>query len=102
MTYRPADFTLPGALWAQIASQGCAALPELIRVVINEALRMERQQYLGVAAYQHSPERRDQAHGFKAHTKQTRLGAIVLAVPQVRAGGFYPQALEKGCAVNGR
>src|SRR5687767_9474358 len=27
---------------------------------------------------------------------QTRVGEITFAIPQVRAGGFYPQALEKG------
>src|SRR5262249_25968913 len=29
-------------------------------------------------------------------TLRTRVGQITFAVPQVREGGFYPQALEKG------
>lgn len=96
MTYQHPDFTLPVELLEQIASEGFDALPELIRIVINEAMRMERQQYLGVAPYQRAPERRGQANGFKPHTKHTRLGPIEFAVPQVREGGFFPQALEKG------
>ena len=71
-------------------------MPELIRIVINEAMRLERQQYLGVAPYQRSPERRGHGNGFKEHTARTRLGEITFAVPQVREGGFFPQALEKG------
>jgi putative transposase len=96
MTYQQSDFTLPAALLEQIAEQGFDALPELIRIVINEAMRLERQQYLGVAPYQRSPERRGHGNGFKDHTERTRLGEITFAVPQVREGGFFPQALEKG------
>jgi putative transposase len=96
MTYQQSDFTLPAALLEQIAEQGFDALPELIRIVINEAMRLERQQYLGVAPYQRSPERRGHGNGFKEHTERTRLGEITFAVPQVREGGFLPHTLEKG------
>jgi len=96
MTYQHPDFTLPAELLEQIAAQGFDALPELIRIVINEAMRMERQNHLGVAPYQRSPERRGHGNGFKDHTERTRLGEITFAIPQVRAGGFFPQVLEKG------
>ena len=96
MTYQPSDFTLPAELLEQIAAQGFEALPELIRIVVNAAMRMERQNYLGVAPYQRSPERRGHSNGFKDHTERTRLGAITFDIPQVREGGFFPQALEKG------
>ena len=42
---------LPVELLERIANQGFEALPELIRVVINEAMWMARQQYLRVAPY---------------------------------------------------
>lgn len=96
MTYQQPDFTLPVELLEQIAEQGFDAVPELIRIVINEAMRLERQQHLGVAPYQRSPERRGHSNGFKNHTERTRLGEITFAVPQVREGGFFPHALEKG------
>ena len=56
----------------------------------------EREKYLGVAPYQRSPERRGHANGFKPKTVQTRVGDIQFDIPQVREGGFYPSALEKG------
>jgi putative transposase len=90
------DFTLPNELLEQIAAQGLDKLPELIRIVINAAMQAERQQYLGAAPYQHSPDRMGHANGFKPKTVKTRLGEIDFAIPQVREGGFYPQALEKG------
>jgi putative transposase len=95
MTYQN-DFTLPSELLEQIASQGFEALPELIQIVINAAMQAERQQYLGAAPYQHSPDRQGHANGYKPKTVKTRIGEITLDVPQVREGGFYPQALEKG------
>jgi putative transposase len=95
MTYR-GDFTLPAEILEQIAEHGFEALPELIRIVVNAAMQAERQQYLNAAPYQRTPEREAHANGFKPKTMQTRIGKITFDVPQVREGGFYPEALEKG------
>ncbi len=95
MTYQ-GDFTLPTELLEQIAANGFNQLPELIRIVVNAAMQAERQQYLGAAPYQRTPERQDQANGYKPKTVKTRLGEITFDVPQVRESGFYPGALEKG------
>lgn len=95
MTYQ-GDFTLPTELLEQIALQGFDFLPELIRIVVNEAMEIQRQQYLGAAPYQRTAERQGHANGFKPKTVKTRLGEITFDVPQVRNGGFYPSALEKG------
>lgn len=95
MTYQ-GDFTLPPELLEQIALQGFEFIPELIRIVVNEAMEIQRQQYLGAAPYQRTAERQGYANGFKPKTVKTRLGEITFDVPQVRDGGFYPSALEKG------
>jgi putative transposase len=95
MTYRK-DFTLPAELMEQVQEQGLEVLPDLIRIVINAAMQAERNEHLQAAPYQHSEERRGYANGFKPKTLRTRVGEITFAVPQVREGGFYPQALEKG------
>jgi len=90
------NFTLPEELAADIADQGFEFMPELLRLVINAAMQMERQKYLGVEPYERGPERRDQANGYKPKTMKTRVGDITFEIPQVRDGDFYPQALEKG------
>ena len=46
--------------------------------------------------YERSAQRVDQANGYKPKTMLTRMGEITFEVPQVRSGGFYPSALERG------
>jgi transposase-like protein len=95
MTYQD-NCTLPKEILEHIAEQGLDYLPDLIRIVVNAAMKAERQRYLGVAPYERSEERRDRANGYKPKTVRTRLGEITFDIPQVRGGEFYPQALEKG------
>jgi len=95
MTYTD-DFTLPTELVEQIAEQGFEYLPEMIRILVNTAMQIERQKHLGAATYERSPNRRGYANGYKPKTVKTRLGEIAFDVPQVRDGSFYPGALEKG------
>ena len=95
MTYRE-NFTLPPEMLEKITSEGFEVLPDLIRVVVNAAMQAEREQYLKAAPYQHSEDRQGHANGYKPKKIHTRVGNITFAIPQVREGGFYPEALEKG------
>ena len=95
MTYRE-DFTLPVELLERVNKQGFDILPELIQVIMNAAMQAERQQHLKAEPYQHTEEREGHANGYKPKTVHTRVGNITFAIPQVREGGFYPEALEKG------
>jgi len=90
------DCTLPSELLEQVAEQGLDYLPELIRIVINTAMQAERQKYLGVSPYVRSNERQGHSNGYKPKKVNTRIAPITFDIPQVREGGFYPQALEKG------
>jgi putative transposase len=95
MTYET-DCTLPDELLEQITQQGLDVLPAIIRTVINTAMQIERQNYLGAGPYERSQERQGHANGYKPKTVTTRVGKITFDVPQVRDGRFYPQSLEKG------
>ena len=95
MTYQ-LDCTLPEDLLDQIAEGGLAAVPDALRILLNAAMLLERQKFIGAGPYERSAERQAHANGFKDKTLQTRLGALTVAVPQVREGGFYPQSLDKG------
>ncbi|MBM3126249.1 MAG: hypothetical protein FJZ87_14460 [Chloroflexi bacterium] len=99
MTYQN-DFTVPAELMEQVQEHGLDVQPELMRIVINAAMQAERAEHLNAGPCQHTPERCGYANGFKSKTMRTRVGEITFAVPQVREGGFYPRALEKGCGVN--
>jgi len=80
----------------EIIEKGLEAVPELMRVMINNAMQVERTKYLQAEEYERTEERKGHANGYKPKTVRTRIGEITFAVPQVREGGFYPSALEKG------
>jgi transposase-like protein len=79
-----------------VAARGLEGLPDALAALINEAMRLERERHLGAGAYERRPTRCGYANGYKAKTVATRMGALALRVPQARAGGFYPHALDKG------
>ena len=95
MSYQT-DCTLPDSLLEQIAEQGLGILPELIRIVINTAMQAKQEQYLGAAAYERTETRRGHANGYKPKTVTTCVWPVTFDVPQMRQGGFYPEALERG------
>ena len=88
--------TLPKEYLEQFINQGLEGLPDLIRTLVNEAMQIEREQFLGAKPYERSQERRGHANGYKPKTVKTRVGEVTFDIPQVREGGFYPRSLEKG------
>ncbi len=81
---------------SDLAEKGLEAVPELLRVLINNVMQVERSKYLQAGEYERTEDRKGHANGYKPKTVRTRMGEITFAVPQVREGGFYPAALEKG------
>ncbi|MDD2558765.1 MAG: transposase [Desulfuromonas sp.] len=59
-----------------LAEDGFDSLGEAIRRIINEAMRLERQNHLGVGHYERSEARCGYANGYKLKTVQTRVGAL--------------------------
>ena len=91
MTHQ-SDYTLP----AELLGLGLDGIPELLRIIINQAMHAERTKYLQASDYERTEERKGHANGYKPKTVRTKVGEITFSVPQVREGGFYPSALEKG------
>jgi putative transposase len=79
-----------------LAKQGLDSLPDLVRVLVNEAMRIERENYLNAKSYERTEARRGYANGYKPKTVKTRVGEVTFDIPQVRESGFYPSSLEKG------
>jgi len=75
---------------------GSNSLAEGLRILINEAMRVERNHVLQAQPYERTEERTGHANGFKPKTLNSRVGPITLSVPQARGTQFYPSALEKG------
>jgi putative transposase len=93
---RPNESTLSNAILELVAAQGLEGLPDVFRLVLNEAMKLERANALGAQPYQRTASRTGLANGFKPKGLDTRLGRIVVEVPQTRGTGFYPACLERG------
>ena len=90
------DCTLTTEYLEQLTKQGLDGLPDLIRIIINQAMQIERENYLRAKPYERTEERQGHANGYKPKTVKTRVGEVNIDIPQVREGGFYPTSLEKG------
>lgn len=84
------------AAFAALLANGLDGAGEALRILVNEASKIERAHFLNAQPHERTTERADYANGFKPKTVMTRVGELTFAVPQVRNGGFYPSALEKG------
>ena len=83
-----------------LADHGFEGMAQAMQMLLNEAMKLERNQVLGAQPYQRTHERRGYANGFKPKTVDTRVGRLELAVPQTRGVAFYPTALERGTRAN--
>ena len=81
-----------------IAEKGLMGMAEAMQILFNEAMLIERANYLQLAPYERSEPRQDYANGFKPKQFKTRIGELSLQVPQVRSSEFYPSFLgqERG------
>ena len=78
------QYTVSESLLSKLVEEGLEFLPEWVRILVNLAMRLEREVYLGAKPYERTPERRDYANGFKPKRVKTRLGSITFDIPQVR------------------
>ncbi len=84
------------AAFAALLANGLDGAGEALRILVNEASKIERNHFLNARPHERTAERVDYANGYKPKTVMTRVGELTFDVPQVRGGGFYPSALEKG------
>ena len=95
MAQRVESHPLDGA-YAALLENGLDGAGEALRILVNEASKIERAHFLNAQSHERTSERTDYANGYKPKTVMTRVGKVTFDVPQVRGGGFYPSALEKG------
>ena len=97
MTRQNPDLSAFDQIVSILLDQGADGLADALRLLLNEAMKVERAKALEAEPYQRTESRKGHANGFKPKTLNTRLGRITLAVPQVRGDlDFYPSVLERG------
>jgi transposase-like protein len=80
-----------------LTDQDHTGFAEGLRLLVNEAMRVERHQVLQAQPYERTDARLGYANGYKPKTLASRVGHITFRVPQVRGEtAFYPSALDKG------
>ena len=67
------DYSIPAEILEQICADGFDALPDLVRIMVNAAMYVERQKHLGAGPYERTPERQGYANGYKDKTVATRV-----------------------------
>ena len=95
MTHQMQSIELNAAVQL-LAENGFEGMANAVQILLNEAMKLERTEYIGAEPYQRTDQRRSYANGFKPKTVNSRLGKLELKVPQTRDGNFYPSALERG------
>ncbi len=91
------DTTL-AAVMEQLIAEGPQGMAQAMTTLMNLAMRMEREQYLGAGHYERSPGRRGYANGTKPKKIDTPVGTLTLVVPKTAdtSKTFFPQSLERG------
>ncbi len=83
----------------QLIQHGPQAFRDVITAMMNQAMQIERSQFLGAVPHERSDNRRGHANGFKPKQVDTTLGTLNLSIPKTRnhgESGFYPHSLEQG------
>ena len=68
----------------------------LLSILLNESMKLERNQAINASPYERTTDRKGYANGFKTRSFNTRFGETLIEIPQVRGMKFYPRCLEKG------
>lgn len=85
------------AVMELLIENGFEGFADVLRILLNEAMKIERDQALCAQPYERTDSRKGYANGYKSKTVDTRIGRLCVDVPQVRGDvDFYPSALERG------
>ena len=69
-------------------------LREGARLMAQMAMDWEVGQQVGAGRYERSPQRTNQRNGYRERPWDTRVGSILLEVPKLRSGTYFPSLLE--------
>lgn len=89
------DFTLSQEEILQVFSGNRDdALKFLFEKILNEVMKSESEEQIGVSRHERSEERRDYRNGTRERDLNTRIGTLHLAVPRHRNQPFHTMVFE--------
>jgi transposase-like protein len=85
---------------AGTGGQGVPEAPEdvmraMLQRLVQETIQSEFDRFVGATPYERSGQRRGWRNGYKPRTLKTRVGKLVLRIPQDREGHFQPSLFER-------
>ena len=91
---------LTNANLPQSGGQGRPDAPEdllrsMVQRLVQQTIQAEFDQFMGAAPFERGPGRRGWRNGYKPRTFKTRVGKLVLRIPQDREGRFQPSIFER-------
>jgi len=95
MAHRNNDSKLDDVMELLIEN-GFEAFADVLRILLNEAMKIERDQALGAQLYERTQARRGYANGYKPKTVGTRVGRRFVAM-----WIFILRLWKEAAAVNG-
>ena len=81
--------------WREILGNGPDGLRELVQQVVQEVLEAEMDDAVGAQKSERTSERLGYRSGYYTRTLVTRVGKLVLRVPQDRQGRFRTEVFER-------
>ncbi len=72
-----------------------AALGKLVETILNQVLEAQMREHLGADRYERSEERDGYRNGYRERQLSTRVGPLILRVPQTRDGSFSTEVFER-------
>ena len=96
MSMKAAEQSALETVYELLIDNGLPGMRDVIELVLNQGMVIERAQHLKAGSYERTAERQGYANGFKPKHLKTRLGELNLQIPQVRDSSFYPKSLDKG------
>lgn len=90
--------TAIAAVLEQLIAEGPQTVAQIMTLLMNQAMRLEREQFLGAGHYERSTGRRGYANGAKPKKIDTPAGTLTLEVPKTAGASvpFFPRSLERG------
>ena len=73
-----------------LIQRGFEGMAGAIQLLYNEAMKLEREDFLGAASHERTPERRGYGNGFKDKSVKSRLGVPIPPQPVSHSGRSRP------------
>jgi putative transposase len=88
------DLTLSRAAIPELLEQP-EALGKLVETILNQVLEAQMSEHLSADRYERSGERDGYRNGYRERNISTRVGSLILRVPQTRDGSFSTDIFER-------